>query len=325
MSGIIRLIALASVILFSTHANAQYPNKQYPNKPVRLLVPFPAGAGVDAVARLLAQQLTTSLGQPIIVDNRAGADGAIATEVAINAVPDGYTVLLGISGPITDIAMLRKNPPYDAMNGLTPLGLVGRFPYFVIVHPDVPANNIAQLVAHARANPGKLSNGTGNANALLLTTIFSKAAGMNLVNVPYKGDAVAIVDLVAGRINMMLIGTTNPALGLAREGKLRALATLLQTRSVLAPDVPTMAESGYPTVTTTGWLAMFAPAKLPSDITTRLSRTISEALRRPDMREALGQHAFEISTSTSEELAVLMKQHAARMKSVYAEVGFEPQ
>ena len=316
---------IRSALWFALFASTQVGAQAYPSKPVRVLVPFPPGGGVDVVARLVAQNLSTTLGQPMVVDNRAGADGAIATEATIRSAPDGYTLLLGISTPITDIAMLRKVVPYDAFNGITPIAQIGRFPFFLMIHPDVPAKNVAELVSYARANPGKLSNGTGNGAAALITAMFSKGAGVSVTNVPYKGEGVAVTDLASGRVQMMFIGSTNPALGLAKDGKLRALAVLLQNRSPLAPDLPTLAEAGFPGIGNAGFLALFGPAKLPSEITMLLSRTVNEILGRTDVRAALAQQAFEIATATPDELAALLRQTAVRMKQVYTDAGIEPQ
>jgi len=298
----------------------------YPSKPIRMFVPFPPGGGVDVVARLVAQNLSTSLSQPIVVDNRAGGDGTIAVEATMKSPPDGYSLLLGISSPITDIAFIRKNPPYDGLTAVTPIAQVGRFPFFLMVHPDVPARNVGELVAYARANPGKLSNGTGNSAAALLTAMLSKTAGINVVNVPYKGEVVAVGDLAAGRLHMMFIGTTQPAVNLSKEGKLRALAVLLQSRSAIAPEIPTLAEAGYPGIGNAGWLALFGPPKLPAEITNLLARSVNDTLGRAEVRAALAQHAFEIATTaTPEELGALMKAQSVRMKGVYADAGIEPQ
>jgi tripartite-type tricarboxylate transporter receptor subunit TctC len=195
-----------------------------------------------------------------------------------------------------------------------------------MVHPDVPARSVAELVSYARANPGKLSNGTGNSAAALLTAMLSKGAGIAVTNVPYKGEVVAVGDLAAGRLQMMFIGTTQPAVNLSKEGKLRALAVLLQGRSPLAPEIPTLAEAGYPGIGNTGWLALFGPPKLPGEIANLLARTVNETLAKPEVRAALAQHAFEIATTANPaELGELMKAQSVRMKGVYADAGIEPQ
>jgi tripartite-type tricarboxylate transporter receptor subunit TctC len=319
MSALIRCAALAAFFL-SSAAFAQYPAK-----PIRMIVPFPAGAIADQIARILGQQLQSSLGQPIVVDNRAGADGTIAVDATIKSPPDGYTILLGTSSPTSQIHLLRKNPPYDAINGLTPLSFLGRFSFFLIAHQNLPAKSVAELVAYARANPGKLNSGSGNNGAILLNAQFFKQAGINVVNVHYKGEAPAVNDLVTGRTNFMFIATTQPAFNFVREGKLRVLATVLQSRSVLQPDVPTMAEAGYPGVQNAGWAAMFGPAKLAPGVTQRLSGAVQEGLKRQDVRDSLAQLAFEASGSTPEALLALMKQDAVRMKEVFADAGIEPQ
>jgi tripartite-type tricarboxylate transporter receptor subunit TctC len=293
---------------------------QYPNKPIRLVLQFPAGGIADAVARIVAQPLSQALGQPVIVENRPGADGAIAGETVMKAAPDGYTLLLATNSTLSAVPTLRKNPPYDPVNDFAPISMVGRFSFFAFTHPGVSANTLAEFVKHARANPGKLNYGTGNTTSILATAQFKSLAGIDMVQVPYKGDAPATTDLLGGRVDLV-IASTVPGLALAKEGKIRALATLLARRSSHLPDVPTMAEAGFPEYSVTSWAAIFGPAKLPRPIVERLTREINAILQRPEVKEQLDRQAFETEASTPEALGAFVKDQLEVWRRAVREAG----
>ena len=293
---------------------------QYPNKPIRMVLQFPAGGIADAVARIVAQPLSQALGQPVIVDNRPGADGAIAGEAVMKAAPDGYTLLLATNSTLSAVPTLRKNPPYDPVTDFAPISMVGRFSFFVFTRADVPAKTLADLVTYARANPGKLNYGTGNTTSILATAQFKSLAGIDMVQVPYKGDAPATTDLLGGRIDLV-IASTVPGLALAKEGKIRALATLLARRSSHLPDVPTMAEAGFPKYSVTSWAAIFGPAKLPRAVVERLTREINAILQRPEIKEQLERQAFEGEASTPEELGAFVKEQLEVWRRAVREAG----
>ena len=293
---------------------------QYPNKPIRLVLQFPAGGIADAVARIVAQPLSQALGQPVIVDNRPGADGAIAGEAVMKAAPDGYTLLLATNSTLSAVPTLRKNPPYDPVTDFAPISMVGRFSFFVFTRADLPAKTLADLVTYARANPGKLNYGTGNTTSILATAQFKSLAGIDMVQVPYKGDAPATTDLLGGRIDLV-IASTVPGLALAKEGKIRALATLLTRRSSHLPDVPTMAEAGFPKYSVSSWAGIFGPAKLPRPIVERLTREINAILQRPEIKEQLDRQAFEGEASTPEELGAFVKEQLEVWRRAVREAG----
>ena len=311
MSIIVRALMIAAAFVFSAGASLA----QYPNKPIRMVVPFPPGGTADVVGRIIAQPVGQSLGQSIVVDNRAGADGALAALLVINAAPDGYTIFFASNSPMSAVPALHRNPPYDPRRDFTPITLIGRFTFFLFVNPAVPAKTLAEFIDYARANPGKLNYGSGNTTAIVTMAQLSMLAGLNMTHVPYKGDAPTTADLIAGRVQAAMM-TIAPAFPLAREGKLRILATLLPKRSALAPDVPTMAEAGMPGVSVAPWAGMFAPAKLPKDVTARLSREFNAALKRPEVLEQLARQGFEGQGSTPEELA----QHVRDQMDVWARV-----
>ena len=270
---VLAIVALAGG--FAHSASAQ----NYPSRPIRLVVPFPPGGTADVVARILAQPV----GQALVVDNRAGADGAVAALLVMNALPDGHTLFLASNSPMSAVPTMHRKPPYDPRTDFTSITLIGKFTFFLFVNAAVPARTLAEFVDYARANPGKLNYGSGNTTAIVSMAQLSLLAKLDMTHVPYKGDAPTTADLIAGRVQSAFM-TPVPAFALAKDGKLRILATLLTTRSALAPDVPTMAEAGMPGVSVAPWQGLFAPAKLPKDITARLAREFNAALRRSRAR-----------------------------------------
>ena len=310
------LVALAiAVVSFPALA-------QYPNKPIRLVLQFPAGGIADAVARIVAQPLSQALGQPVIVENRPGADGAIAGETVMKAAPDGYTLLLATNSTLSAVPTLRKNPPYDPVADFSPISMVGRFSFFVFTRPGLQAKALSELVDLARANPGKLNYGTGNTTSILATAQLKSLAGIDMVQVPYKGDAPATTDLLGGRVDLV-IASTVPGLALAKEGKIGALATLLSRRSSHLPDVPTMAEAGFPKYSVSSWAGIFGPAKLPRSILERLSREINVILQRPEVKDQLDRQAFEGESSTPEELGAFVKEQLEVWRRAVREAGIQ--
>ena len=296
---------------------------QYPNKPIRIVLQFPAGGLADTVIRALANPLSQSLGQPIVVDNRPGADGAIAGETVKNAPPDGYTLFFATNSALSATPVLRKKPPYDPVADFTPISFVGRFPFFVFVHPSLPANSLQELLGQARAHPGKLNYGSGNTTSILATAQLASLAKVEMVHIPYKGDAPLMVDLVAGRVHFS-IASTAPGAGLAKDGKLKVLATLNARRSHLFPDAPTMAEAGFPQYSLVPWGAMLGPAGLPRDIVQRVNRETNAAVANAQVREALDKFGFELQGSTPDELGKFVRDQLAAWRQAVREAGIEP-
>jgi tripartite-type tricarboxylate transporter receptor subunit TctC len=297
MAGVGRIVAvLCAGVLLAAHAYAQYPSR-----PIRFVVPFPPGGLADYVVRVIAQPLTQSLGQQVLVDNRPGGDGAVAGTIVMNAAPDGHTIFFGTNSPLSAVPALHKRPPYDPVRDFTPVSMIGRFTFFLYVVPSVPARTLPELVLYARANPGKLNYGTGNTSAILASAQFKLLAGIDITQVPYKGDAATTTDMLGGRIQLAFM-TPVPGLAYVKEGRLRLLAVLLPRRSALAPDVPTIAEAGMPGVAIEPWAGLFGPAKMPPHIVDRLSSDIRAILTRADIREQLARQGFETQVSTAKEL-----------------------
>jgi len=309
--GMIVSACLALLLVQGVHA-------QYPNRAIRFVVPFPPGGGADYLARVLAQPLTQALGQQWVVDNRGGADGALAAVLVAKAPADGYTLFLGTNSALSAVPAMRRNPPYDAIADFTPIGMLGRFTFFLYVRPDLPARTVSELVAYTRANPGKLNYGSGNTVSIVAAAQFAIQAGLDMAHVPYKGDAQATTDMLAGQIQMAFM-TPVPAFSLVKEGRLRAIAVLLPQRSSLAPEVPTIAEAGMPGVSIMPWLGVLGPAQLPPDILARLSRELNSVLARADIRDALGRQGFEVQPSTPGQLGAYMKDQLQLWKRVVRE------
>jgi tripartite-type tricarboxylate transporter receptor subunit TctC len=322
MKNWLRRLAAASVTLAAAVV-VSGAFAQYPSKPIRVIVPFPPGGGADNATRIVGLPLSQALGQPILVENRAGADGAIAADAVIKSAPDGYTLFFGTNTALVAVPVMRKNPPYDSREAFTPIGLIGRFVFFAYINPSVPANTVAEFIQYARSNPGKLNYGSGNSTAMVATVQMMRLAGINMVRVPYKGDAPAIADLLAGRVQFAMI-TTASAMSLAKEGRLRILATLLPERSSLAPDAPTLVEAGLSGVSVSPWASLLGPAKMPREVVDRLSRELNVVLKRTDVREQLSRQAFEAEGSSPEAMTAFLAEQIDSWGRAVKEAGIEP-
>jgi tripartite-type tricarboxylate transporter receptor subunit TctC len=279
--------ALAAALVLPTAASAQ----TYPDKPIRLVVPFSAGGGADTIARVIAKGLAAQAGQPVVVDNKPGAEGIIAAQEVMRSAPDGYTFMLGSNTAMVAVPALRPNPPYDPFTAFTPLTSAGEFSMFLAVSPALPSGSLKEFLDHVAANPGKYNSGSSNSASELAMLQLLATRGIKVVNVRYKGDAQAMTDLVGGQIEMMFsTGTLVP--GFAKDRKIRPLVTLLPERSPLLPEVPTAAELGLGAVTIAPWAGFFGPAKMPPAIAERLSQMLRQVLSRPDVREQLVAQGF---------------------------------
>ena len=283
-------------------ALASFPGiAQYPSKPIRLIVPFSAGGASDTAARTLAQTLAKSLGQPVIIDNRPGAGGSLAIQAVMTSPADGYTLLWTVASMVA-IPLLQKSPPFQSLAELTPVAGVGRLTYCMFVPSTLPVKSVGEFITYARANPDKLSYATGSLGEFMVTAQFIKSAGIGLVQVPYKGGAQAMPDLIAGRVQLNF-GPYAGGSQHARDGKLRMLATLLPQRTQAAPEVPTLAESGVRLPSSPTWQAIFAPPKTPQPVVDRLARDIAMALQDAALRTQFERQAMQIDSSSPAVLA----------------------
>lgn len=307
-------LALSAVML------AVYPAAaQYPNKPIRLIVPFPAGGPSDAAARSLGKALSKSIGQPIIVDNVPGANGAIAARTARNASPDGYTFLWGV-GSMVAIPLLQKGAPLEALANLAPISMVGRFTFGMVTNPGLPVKTVDEFTSYARANPDKISFASGTLGEFMAAAQFMKASGTSMTRVPYKGGAQAILDLLAGRVQVYF-GPASLALPHVREGKLRMLGILLPQRSPAVPDVPTMTEAGMPGVSIPSWQAIFGPPKTPRDVVDHVSGQVNLALKHPDVVAQFDKLMLTVGGSTPDMLAAVIGQDVETWRAFIRENG----
>lgn len=296
--------------------------QDYPAKPVRMIVPFPAGSTPDIVGRTLGQKLSAAWHQPIVVDNKTGAAGNIGTAEAAHAQPDGYTLLIGINGPIAVNKALYKDLPYDPQKDLQPLSLLASGPQLLAVHPSVPAKDLRELVAYARANPDKLSYGSvGAGSASHLTMELLKFdAGISLVHVPYRGFPPLVQDLLAGNIQAAF-AIVPAVLPQVKAGRLRALAVTSARRSPLTPDIATVAEQGFPQFDATAWIGLLAPAPLPSAVAARIADEARHAMQLPEVRELLGRQGFDVVGGSPEDFAAFIKSETAKWSAVVKSTG----
>lgn len=293
---------------------------QYPNKPIRFIVGFPPGGSADPTTRIVGAALQEQLGQPVVVENRPGADSAIAAEQVSKMAPDGYTIMFASNSAMTAAVALKKNPTYDPLKDFTPISMVGRATVFFYVHPAVPATTLKDFVAHAKANPGKLVYGTGNPLSILYGQQFMNATGIQWLHVPYKGEGPLNPDILAGRVHASFLSTAS-AISNAKEGRLRPLAVLLNQRSPLLPEVPTIDEAGVPEVTVRQWAGVFGPPKMPREIVERLNRELNAALKRPDVLEKLQTYGYAAEGSTPERLAEINRTDLELWRRLVKEAG----
>jgi tripartite-type tricarboxylate transporter receptor subunit TctC len=299
------ILAAAAFMMALPQASAQAP-ASYPNKPIRVIVASGAGGGLDFVARLVATPMSEALGQTVVVDNRAGASGSIAAELTSVAPPDGYTLML-LSASLVVYGIVNKTR-YDLYSDFAPISQVAAAPYILTVHPGVPAKSVKELVAYAKANPSKLNfASTGNASlAHLAGELFATSTGTQLVHIPYKGVGAALTDMLSGQIQMSIL-SMGSVYSQVRAGKLRAIAIATATRAKLAPEVPTMVESGLPGFLVTQWHGLLAPRGTPRAIIDRLHHEVVKAIKRPDVVSRLALDGTEGIGSSPEEFAAHLK------------------
>ncbi|MFJ5382695.1 Bug family tripartite tricarboxylate transporter substrate binding protein [Cupriavidus sp. CER94] len=310
--------AAALAMSFAGHAGAA---DAYPAKPVTLIVPWAAGGSTDILARVLSEHLTKSLGQPVIVDNKPGASGNIGSAMVARAQPDGYTLLIGSMSTHAMNPALMANMPFKGVEDFTPLGLLAYVTNTMVVHPSVPANNVKELVAYARANPGKLayaSAGPGSTNHLS-AVLFEKMAGIQMLHVPYKGGAPAVVDTVAGQTQLLFSAGTQ-TLPHVKAGKLKLLAVTEARRSPLLPNVPTVGET-IPGYELSVWYGAFGPKNMPPALVARLNTEINRVMSLPEVKAKMDAIGVETATSTPQEFGKILRRDADRYGKLIKDLG----
>jgi len=296
----------------------------YPNRPLRFIVPFSPGGSTDTLARTLGQKLGDAFGQQIVVDNRAGGGGNIGTEMVARAPADGYTILLGY---IANLAMepgVNPNLPFDPVRDFAPISLVATSPNIFVAHPSVPAKTIKEFIAYAKANPRKITFATASMAVVLTGELLNNAAGIQMQSVPYKGTGQAVIDLLGGQVHTMFSGMSS-VLPHVKSGRLRPLAVTGAQRWPAVPDVPTVAESGFPGFEASVWFGVLAPARTPKPIITRLNQEIIKALSLPDVRERLSNVGFEIVGKSPEAFSAYIKSEVTKWAKVAKASGVKPE
>jgi tripartite-type tricarboxylate transporter receptor subunit TctC len=316
------LVMIVTGVLAAGAAAAQTGDAAWPDRPVRLIVPFPAGSSTDIISRILAQRLGARLGQQVVIDNRVGASGNLGADAVAKAAPDGFTIGIATASTHAVALSLSPNLPYDPIKDFAPVGMIGSAPYVLVVYPGLPANNLAELIALAKAKPGTLNYGSAGVASLahLATALFATIAGINITHVPYKASAQSVTDMITGRLDMQF-ATIAPSLAQIRAGQLRALATSGRERVSVLPDVPTVAESGLAGYEASLWVALVAPAATRPAITARLNRELNEILRSADAREALQAQGVEPEPGSAAVLPERIRTDIEKWRGVVAKAG----
>jgi tripartite-type tricarboxylate transporter receptor subunit TctC len=315
------LAAAGALALGSALPSIGRAQADWPTKPVRLVVPFPAGGGADLGARVVAVHLASAFGKPVVVENRAGADGAVAALEVIKSAPDGHTLYFGTATSMSYTPSLKKNPPYDPVTDFTPISTFCIFTFYLMVAPSVPARTLAELVSYARANPGKLTYATGNSTSILAMAQLIQNNKLEMTHVPYKGEAQAALDLIGGRIPIMF--ATPAILPQLLKEKFTPVAVLLPKRTNTMPDVPTMAEAGQPLVNIMPWGGLFGPAKMPRELVDRVSRDFGTVMRRADVGEQYEKLGLFPTPSSPQAMADLVKDQLAAWSRTMRAAGIE--
>lgn len=325
LSNVFKL-TLATLALSSALATTASAQDAYPNKPIKVVVPFPAGGATDILTRAITEKLAQRIGQSVIIENRPGAGANIGAATVAKAAPDGYTLLMGSIGSHSISVTYHKDPGYNFQKDLMPISTAGTLSNIVVVGNEVPAKNLAELVAYAKANPGKLTCGSSGTGGLIHLTceMFKSAAGIDVLHVPYKGTSLLMPDLISGRVTMAL-DTLPPYLSMLKDKKVRALAITTAKRSPLVPDVPTVAESGYPGFESVASYGFFAPAGTPKAIIDKLNKDINVVLLDPQLKEKLLAQGIEIEGSTPEALQAFVKGEIDKWARVIQTSNIKPE
>ena len=317
---IARFFAAFVFVISSTIASAQ----NWPTKPIKIVLQFPPGGSTDVVARILAQSLTASLGQTVIVENKPGADGAIAAEYVLRSEPDGHTFFMASNTPMMQVPLLKKNPPYDPIKSFTPVAFIGQYIYVLVTSPLLPIKNASDLLNYARANPGKLNFGVFSSVGQLMYSSIRNEAHIDMNAIPYKGEAPTINDILGGHVQLTF-ATPTSTLSQINEGKLRALAVLVPERLPFLPDVPTVKEAGLPELKPVTFAALYGPAKLPPEIATKMSNALNEVIARPEIREKVQKQGLTLVGSSPAWLDNFMKEQIVIWKAAFDAAGMYPE
>lgn len=319
------VLGLMSILAMFANPSAAQVNSPYPPSPVRIVVGFPPGNATDTVARVLASRLEALFKQPFVVENRAGAAGSIGTAQVAKAKPDGMTLLVGSNGTLAINPSLHENLPYDPLKDFSPVSLLVSLPMYVVVHPSVPVNTLQELFELARKQPGELtfgSSGNGSANHLA-AAVLADSGEVNIMHVPYKGSGPALTDLIGGRLTMM-VDTAPAVMQAVKAGQVKVLAVTKPTRSTAFPDVPTVAEQGYPDFNVQAWLGLAAPSGTPSEIQKELAQAVDQIMRDESFQESMNAVGAEPEGGTPEQFSQYLESELARWGGVIRDLNLQP-
>lgn len=315
------------LVLFCTLALAPFSGthaQEWPVRPIRFVISFGPGSASDVIARILTEDLSKQLGQPIVIIHKPGADGSISGVEVQRATPDGYTFLFGTNSALVVAPNLRKTPPYNVLTDFTPVGLVGLNTLYFAVHPSVPAKNMAELVAYIRANPGKVNAATGHTYAIVSAGLFAQHNKLDLLTIPYKGEPDIILDLLPGRVHMT-VGTSTSLFAHVKAGNLRVLAGSTDMRNPLWPDTPTLIEAGQPPHPFAAFFAVVGPAGLPAAIAARMNREIAISLSKPETQERMRTQGVIAKSMAIAQFSEYLGNQDAIWRKALAASGVEPQ
>jgi tripartite-type tricarboxylate transporter receptor subunit TctC len=315
---------LAGLLAIGLQVHGAIAADTYPARAIKIIVAYPAGGANDIVARSIAEELTKDLGQPVVIENKSGAAGVVGAEAAAHATPDGYTLLMA-AGAHTLAPSLNAKLPYDIVTDFQPISLAATSTYLLVVNPSVPAGSVKELIALAKAQPGKLNFASSGAGAPphLAGVLFQKMTGTELNHVPYRGDTPGIADLVAGHVQLAFF-SISPLIPQVQSGKLRALAITSDTRSAAMPDLPTIAESGLPGYNVGTWWGLMAPAGTPRPIVERLAAAMKKAVTAPAIRERFVASGIDPKSNTPDEFAAMVKSEVSRYRELAKAAGVQP-
>ena len=315
-------IAALVLLAFASTADAQ----SWPSKPIRIISPYPPAGANDLLARIIAPKLSEQLGQPVVVENRAGATGNIGAELVAKAPADGYTLLMGQAGNLTINISLMAKIPFDPVRDFSPVTMVASTPNVLVVHPSLPVRTVKDLIALAKAKPGQINYATSGIGSPghLAAELLNKSAGIRLVHIPYKGAAPALLDVVAGNAHLYFTSAVS-AQPFIPSGRLRMVAVASAKRSPSLPEVPTVAEAGFPEFDVSSWWGVVAPASTPREVVMRLQTEIHRVIALPEIRAKLAEQGLDIATNTPEQFAAYIKSETAKWAKLIREVGVKPE
>jgi tripartite-type tricarboxylate transporter receptor subunit TctC len=295
-----------------------------PPRTVTIVVPFAAGSGTDAITRILAQQLEPEWGQPVVVENRAGANGSLAASQVARAAPDGLTLMMTTNTPHAANPALMKRLDYDPVGGFTPIARAGNYTFWLVVGEASPVRSLRELLDRARARPGEVTYASGNSTGIVAGATIARMGGVEMTHVPYRSTPPAMTDVIAGRVSCMVVDVS-ASLGHVREGRLRALGVTSRERSALVPDVPSLHEAGLPSFNVVAWAGLVGPARMPPEVVASINAVFRRLWERPETVQRLAGIGFEAKTSTPEEFAEFIRGEIAHWGSMVRAAGIEPE